>query len=318
MTTTIITTSLSTLYFTTTSPSTLSFATTSTFMPRSKPRSLLALPTYLAHPNVAIAARVSAGDNKCIACWRPFNTIEDVWDLTERPCIPLRIQPCNHLIGSVCLREIIRRNMAACPHCAASITIKSAVPSWLIYLLSCDKFFPPTKWLASVDGIVRQYQPASVPILKRLHHKLVNGKLTKEEAFELWLYYMVSPLVDMTFASLFCLSTRCYAILKNRLFDMLPPLQYTVIYTFFGMHVRIFTWRLAIETVADPIYAYLLLMAGESNAGGPRLGATTGIVTMYLGWRIVRAFLTAIAMVYGGMVAYLIWLGMNRKSLEIL
>jgi hypothetical protein len=238
-------------------------------MPRSKLRSLLALPAHLTHPNVAIAARVSAEDNKCIACWRQFNTIEDIWDLTECPCIPVRIQPCNHLIGSVCLREIIRRNMAACPHCAASITTKSAVPSWLIYLLSCDKSFPPTKWLASVEGIVRQYQPASVPILKRLHHELFKGELTKDEAFELWLYYMVFPLVDMMYAFLFCLSTQCYAISKNRLLGMLPPSQYTVIYKFFGLHARVFTWRLAIEIVPDPVYAYLLFMAGESNAGAP-------------------------------------------------
>jgi hypothetical protein len=99
---------------------------------------------------------------------------------------------------------------------------------------------------------------------------------------------------------------------------MLPPSQYTVIYKFFGLHVRILTWRLAIETVADPVYAYLLLMAGESNAGGPHLGAAAGLVAMYLGWKIVGAFLTAIVLLYGGTVTYLIWLGMNRKSLKIL
>jgi hypothetical protein len=38
---------------------------------------------------------------------------------------------------------------------------------------------------------------------------------------------------------------------------------------------------------------------------------------MYLGWKIVGAFLTVIVVLYGGMVAYLIWLGMNKKRIKI-
>jgi hypothetical protein len=182
-------------------------------------------------------------------------------------------------------------------------------------LLSCDKLFPHTKWLASVDEISLGPQNSSAIAVKRLHHQLFKGKLTKHDAVELWLYYMIFPFVDMLAAFVLCLGTQLYDIAKNYLLDMLPRSTYTVIYRCFGLRVRVFIWHFAIETVADPIYAISMV---EYNAGDRRLGTLAGIASLHLGWKLVGAFLVAVYMLYGAMVAYLIWLGMNRKRMKVL
>jgi hypothetical protein len=171
------------------------------------------------------------------------------------------------------------------------------------------------KWLASIDEISLGPQNSSALALKRLHHQLFKGKLTKHDAVELWLYYMIFPFVDMLSALVFCLGTQLYASAKNHLLDMLPRSTYMMIYRCFGLRVRVFTWLFAIETVADPIYVISMV---EYNAGGRRFGAAAGVATLYLGWKLVGAFLVAVYMLYGAMVAYLIWLGMKWNRMKVL
>jgi hypothetical protein len=139
--------------------------------------------------------------------------------------------------------------------------------------------------------------------------------LTKHDAVELWLYYMIFPFVDMLSAFVFCLGTQLYATAKNYLLDMLPQSTYTVTYRCFGLRVRVFTWRFAIETVADPVCA---ISMDEYNAGDRRFGAAAGVATLYLGWKLVGAFLVAVYMLYGAMVVYLIWLGMKGNRMKVL
>jgi hypothetical protein len=268
-------------------------------------RSLQALPVQLAHYNFSRPTRIPKEDNKCICCWRAFNKIEDVRDPTERPCRPIRIKPCNHLIGSVCLGELIQRNRAACPHCAAPLTATSSVPQWLIYVLSWDDLFlSPTRWLTSAGEIVLHYETTSIPIFERLHDQVVEGALTIHGALQLWRLYMLSPVVDTRLALLFFFWRHCFFTSRDRLFDMLLSSEYTLVHDVLGQNVQVFNWRFGIGNILDPIYVYLLFKADILDLSNASLCYMVWVAAQYLSWKVMGALLVAQIMMHGGLVAY--------------
>ena len=99
-------------------------------------RNLQHLPSHLQRFTATKAHNIPAEDNECILCMRAFYTKDNSFDLTETPCRPYRLQPCNHLIGSECLAELLRRGHTSCPYCTIKIgTTPFPVPAWIAYLL---------------------------------------------------------------------------------------------------------------------------------------------------------------------------------------
>jgi hypothetical protein len=143
--------------------------------------------------------QVPAGEDKCMSCWRSFDTIEDSSDLTERPYHPVRLEPCNHLIGSHCLTKLIGRRMTNCLQYTIPITNTSPASHWITYLLIWgDYVFSPNTWLTAVRDTIFHFKSISFANFERLHSKLRKGTLRPYEGLQLWSLYMLRPLVDTT------------------------------------------------------------------------------------------------------------------------
>jgi hypothetical protein len=101
---------------------------------------------------------------------------------------------------------------------------------------------------------------------------------------------------------------------RDRLFDMPLPWEYTIVHNVLGKSVRV---RFGIENVLDPIYASLIFKADLFDLGNASLGYMVWEARQYLSWKVMGALLVAQIMMYGGLVAYLIWIRMSRKRVVL-
>lgn len=160
-------------------------------------RTLKDLPAHLKkYKYAATPVSTPPPDDKCIACWRKYNTIDDPSDPNESPCCALRLSPCNHLIGSLCLHELLRRGFpAACPQCTQQIAIvHSTVPRWIEFFLRHDKSpLSPSFWIAGPRMQANYRGRARLNRSNELHARLFNGTLGLTGGVELWRYYLDWP-----------------------------------------------------------------------------------------------------------------------------
>jgi hypothetical protein len=224
--------------------------------------------------------RVPAEDNKCISCWRAFNTRDDASDSTEQPCYPLRIQPCDHLIGSHCLEEMTRRHMETCPHCRAPMTGFNSVPA----------------------------------ILNPLLDKLFEGTLNVHEGLQLWGIFMRSPLIDMMFAMILLFVVNfTFVLLVEPLLAMLPSSWHMAQYALFILGKDVGQVVLLYNMVLFSIfgyYSYLGYNMQRLHLGPILLAIAMRYLAKLFGLHILLVLLTATWALYGAMMAYcLFWLG---------
>jgi hypothetical protein len=128
---------------------------------------------------------------------------------------------------------------------------------------------------------------------------------------------MLSPVVDTRLALLFFFWRHCFFTSRDRLFDMLLSSEYTLVHDVLGQNVQVFNWRFGIGNILDPIYVYLLFKADILDLGNVSLGYMVWEAAQYLSWKVMGELLGAQIMMYGGLVAYLIWLGMRRKRVVL-
>jgi hypothetical protein len=121
---------------------------------------------------------------------------------------------------------------------------------------------------------------------------------------------MLSPLLNTTLALLFIFLMQCFFTSRDRRFDLPLPWEYTIVHNVLGKSVRV---RFGIENLLDPIYASLIFKADLFDLGNASVGYVVWEARQYLSWKVMGALLVAQTMMYGGLVAYFIWLGMRRK-----
>lgn len=281
------------------------------------PRSLKDLPAHLKHYNTKPASNVAEGE-KCIACWREFGTVDDPSNSNERPCHALRIQPCNHLIGSKCLEELIHRNMARCPLCVAPITVVSPVPHWIIWLLEHEHVAPLSLWLPiPVDQFDHLQDEKRFDILQ---NRLFDGKLSLYQQGRLWLYHMAFPLQLTMAAAAWILVTAILCLALEDVLGSMPvswqrPKYLLLILGVSGDKIVAFlNW-----CVYTRLALYMRDLPAGTTSGGAFwfLQVITAIgarnFTHYAGFCVMlAAYVLTIVLsdiVYGAMVAILIFLG---------
>jgi hypothetical protein len=283
------------------------------------PRNLQGIPDRLTGYAILEAERVPTGEDKCMSCWRAFDTTEDSSDPTERPCHPVRLEPCNHLIGNHCLTELIRHSMTNCLRCTTPITFTPPVPFWITFLLTWgDLIFIPITWLPVLRNTIFYSESKSSAIFERLQDKLCKGTLHAHECVQLWYLYMLSPLIDtilvplrfaaMTFVTILILATRI----------RLSPLT-GWIYDHTAMSFSILGWYVRqiptpISTLAEVAMYYLLGLYVNSWPREYTVEMFKLFQVLALGWEIGCAVLTGNIVLCGVLVAYLIWLGRSRKD----
>jgi hypothetical protein len=188
-------------------------------------RNLKNLPYHLNLPVTTLATNVSHEDNKFIACWRPFNTVDDTSDGTERPCQPLRLQPCNHVVGSLCLYELCDRDMKRCPYCNSAIEEVSTIPFWQKWLLECDVApFGPITYIADIGHMIylrnKNHHKGTEALARfdKQQDRLFKGTLTDEDGEELWSEYTFHGFIELG-----CMLAY-WIILEVLLYLMIKPL----------------------------------------------------------------------------------------------
>jgi hypothetical protein len=141
------------------------------------PRTLKELPIHLRRFAAHKAYKVPKEDNECMVCMRAFNTKDDVFNLSETPCRPYRLQPCNHLIGSECLKEMLRRGSTFCPYCTVRLGTVNPVPRWIMYLLKDKCLISPAFWLPRAQQHATSQGRAELESFEALQDHLFKGTL---------------------------------------------------------------------------------------------------------------------------------------------
>jgi len=171
------------------------------------PQKLQDLPDHLRRWYATPAQGLPAEDNKCFTCWREYDTVEEELDPNEQPCEALRMQPCNHLIGSCCLLQLLKRGMLNCPHCNTEIATSTTVPFWIVWLLKHDRHaISPAVWLDYARAVLDDNPPdRHLKHFDHLNNRLFAGTLGLYDGLWLWLHYMVYPVVE-TVLAMMCFS----------------------------------------------------------------------------------------------------------------
>ena len=137
------------------------------------------LPVHLTRYGLALSSNPSA-DEKCIACWRQFDTVDDPSNLLERPCRAVQFETCGHVIGSECLKEMLRRGIGFCPQCNGPITEpQNPIPRWVTYLLwqKTSVSLAPTALISGARVRARDQSEAALKQFDEAHKRLFSGNL---------------------------------------------------------------------------------------------------------------------------------------------
>jgi hypothetical protein len=130
--------------------------------------------------------RVSDPNEPYCTCWRNFGEKEDPSNLSELACRPLQLQPCHHIVGDQCFKEMRRHAMATCPMCRAPLTIlqdrTSSFQKWIaesLHVRACID--------VAVECIRDSTQATNFDTLSQ---RLFAEDLRLADAMELWWLYM--------------------------------------------------------------------------------------------------------------------------------
>jgi hypothetical protein len=152
----------------------------------------------------------SAPEDTCYVCLRPYIQKDDAENPNELPCEAVRLVPCGHIVGSECLKVMIRREgLSNCPFCAAPKLISAnPVPRIMQWLLSnfyvrlhVDRallvgFMFSNSEDAEVAAIIALHTPEHQATLIMLSGRFFTQQLTWRGAARLWLYYMKLTLMS--------------------------------------------------------------------------------------------------------------------------
>jgi hypothetical protein len=281
------------------------------------PRTLKDLPIHLRRFAAHKAYNVPEEDNECMVCMRTFNTKDDIFNLSETPCRPYRLQPCNHLIGSECLKEMLRRGSTSCPYCTIRLGTVNPVPRWIMYLLKSKSPISPAYWLPRAQQHATSQGRAELGSFEALQEQLFKGTLPFSGGVQLYWKYMVPHLLDAVGIVAWCLLTKTLFSIIEFVLSAFPATWHVprALLSLMGVNVGYVLSVLNAATMMSIVYGadasdsidmvYVLRSAAILLA--------MGNVTKLVGLKLVIVFMNGDCVVYGVMVACLIWMGIWRK-----
>ncbi|KAH5432669.1 hypothetical protein HBI47_093690 [Parastagonospora nodorum] len=178
--------------------------------PPPPPPPIYMVPEYLQQYK---ADPVSDLHEPCCACWRKFGEKDDPLDANEIPCRPLRLQPCRHIVGHQCLREMKKRAISNCPMCRTPL-ITVPLPS----IRTAKRVADITMLRLAIDltvRYIREYTDAGP--YNALLHKLYSGDIEFIEAPKLWWIHMCAWFAIITRVGFVCLRTELVTHVANAL-----------------------------------------------------------------------------------------------------
>lgn len=273
-------------------------------------RQLIELPGHLTRFHVVHAYNVPPEDNDCTVCMRTFNTRDDI---LEKPCRPYRLQPCNHLIGSECLKAAIERGLNSCPYCTIKIAHMSrAMPSWIALLLRYGKCpISPVQWLPNGRSMASKQGLNALADFDILQDELFHGILSFAGAVKLWQYYMMWP-TTCTLRVLLWVAAAHFGL--HIVLSAVPASWYVL--TVSGVNTGYFQKVVNLWFFCGR--APMLMSNGEEGAVGARargvmfLACMVKDATGLIGLAGVMFLLCGNLVVFGVMVAWLIGMGWRK------
>jgi hypothetical protein len=171
--------------------------------------SLKDLPEHLDFVEVSQDDSKNTDESDCSICLRTFNDPDEPSEIADGPCQPMRIDSCNHVIGSTCLKKLLDLGMRHCPMCRTrirSVPGTNPTPFWIRWLLNSQQFpfSSVSLWIRMARrGLACKDDENGDQEFDELHTKLLEGKMNDIERRRLWVYYMRVPTADTPVAVLF-------------------------------------------------------------------------------------------------------------------
>lgn len=288
------------------------------------PRKLQDLPEHLRRWYTTPAEELPAEDNKCFTCWREYNTVEHELNPNKQPFQALRMQLCNHIIGSRCLPQLLKREMLNCRYCNTEIATSTTVPSWIVWLLEHDRCaISPAVWLDLARDIVDANPPGRVlKHFDRLKTRLFVGTLGLYDGLWLWRHYMVYPVYETILAMV------CFSIANVISYFIVGPFLNLATAALHIPQLSLCVSGVDVIEALPRLHVLVCLVIGSHlcarhvQCGG--IASILALLVLALGarnstelfsFKIMFALMTCNLVLYGVMVGWLVWLGMRNHKL---
>lgn len=238
---------------------------------------------------------ITTASQECFVCYRNFGDKDDPDDPDEIPCNPVELQPCKHVMGTECFRQLMEIGMDTCQLCRTHLTCtQDPVPAWLQYLTS-------SAWFTSQIDSTRSLLPKvgrNGDQFDELCQRLFRGDLGLKGASTLLAHLLVSPVA--TTVNLTLLGAVVQATLSplawiygNYLIELVAYIS--------GLIFAITLLHLDFEAAHSRWYTELLI------------GLSLKVISLVIGWKVFLMLSFIHAFFYAVVAAFLIGYGIAQR-----